>query len=325
MKKKWFAGLMMSVSTCAFSYQGGYNDAEIHFVDFFQRTDGVKYLIHRMDQSKIEYGFLMGLPIMKKWSEFEPEAPKYVLGDDSPVYYYSKTDDIIFRALADSDYKERLFPFITGFNPTDMFAAEQVEQMIKSDPGFWKGIGEILTRHDTLSGLTLGEQARANHPALMKVYQVAAKYDLPVILHTNITSEREKKPLYKHELEDALVANPKTKFIWAHAGTSSTLLRRQNLSFLVDEVSELLKDHHNLYILASWTLRDVIISTPESKKAWVSLIRQYPDRFMMGSDVVGRFKSIDKVLSRWDEVLDALPAQVAQDMAKNNMLKMVQR
>ncbi len=28
----------------AYRYEGGYNDAEVHFVDYFQRTDGIKYL-----------------------------------------------------------------------------------------------------------------------------------------------------------------------------------------------------------------------------------------------------------------------------------------
>ena len=115
-------------------------------------------------------------------------------GDDSPVYYYSRTDDLLYRALNTSPHKDRFFPFITGFNPTDMFAAEQIEQMIDDNPGFWKGIGEVLTRHDSLSALTLGEQARANHPALMKFYKVAAKHHLPVycivILLLNVKKSR---------------------------------------------------------------------------------------------------------------------------------------
>ncbi|ERB63027.1 hypothetical protein N779_23075 [Vibrio coralliilyticus OCN008] len=57
----------------------------------------------------------------------------------------------------------------------------------------------------------------------------------------------------------------------------------------------------------------------------MALIKEYPDRFMIGSDVVGRFKITGEVLSRWDEVLDVLPDDVAENMAKNNMLKMVKR
>ncbi|MBU2897546.1 amidohydrolase family protein [Vibrio hepatarius] len=323
MSRKWFAGLVLFFAPLTYGYDGGYNDAELHFVDFFQQTEGIKFLIYNMDKSNIEFAFLMGLPVIKKWSDDNPEAPRYMQGDDSPVYYYSRTDELLYRALKTSPHRDRFFPFMTGFNPTDMFAAKQIEQMIENDPGFWKGIGEVLTRHDSLSALTLGEQARANHPALMKVYKVAAKHKLPVILHSNITSEREKKPLYKHELVEALEKNPKTTFIWAHAGTSTTLLRRQDLSFLIDEVSQLLNDYDNLYILASWSLHDLILDTPQSKKEWVELIIKYPNRFMMGSDVVGRFNHAGDVLSGWDELLDALPYDVAEKMAKKNMLQMV--
>ena len=75
--------------------------------------------------------------------------------------------------------------------------------------------------------------------------------------------------------------------------------------------------------LASWTLRDVILSTPQSKKEWLALIVKYPHRFMMGSDVVGRFRNTGKVLSGWDEILDSLPPEVAENMAKKNMLQVV--
>lgn len=315
----------MLLSPSTFAYSGSYNDAEVHFVDFFQRTEGIKALITNMDKSNIEHAFLMGLPIVKKWSEYEPQAPKYALGDDSPVYFYSKTDDIVLRAVKQSKHHARFYPFITGFNPTDMHAAEQVEQTIKNDPGFWKGIGEILTRHDTLSGLTLDEQARANHPALLKVYKVAAKYNLPVILHSNITSERERKPLYKPELEEALKSSPNTRFIWAHAGSSSTLLDNQSLSFLIDEVRGLLKEYPNLSILASWSLRDIMLQSDSSKQTWVKLINQYPDRFMLGSDVVGKFNNIGTILSKWDEILNALPAENAEKIAKTNMLALMEK
>ena len=47
---------------------------------------------------------------------------------------------------------------------------------------------------------------------------------------------------------EALEEDPKTRFIWSHAGTSATLLKSQELSFLLDEVAQLLEDHENLYI-----------------------------------------------------------------------------
>ncbi|MDX2319490.1 MAG: amidohydrolase family protein [Moritella sp.] len=315
--------LLAAFSLNSYAYDGVYNDAEIHFVDYFQRTNGVSALIEVMDKSNINHAFLMGMPVKKKWSSFDEAEPDFVFGDDSPVYYYSYTDSILVNHLSKSKYQNRLHPFITGFNPTDLFAAEHIEELLRSNPGFWKGIGEILTRHDTLSKLTLGEQSRANHPALMKVYKVAAKYNLPVILHSNITSEREKSPLYKSELEEVLVKNRKTKFIWAHGGSSSTLLKSQRLDFLIDEARDLLEENDNLYILASWTLLDIIVKDAKSKEEWLALITDYPERFMIGSDVVGKFKNTGKLLSKWDEVLDLLPKDIANKMAEKNMLSMI--
>ena len=89
----------------------------------------------------------------------------------------------------------------------------------------------------------------------MKVYRVAAEYDLPVLLHSNVTSKRERNPLYLEELEEALSKNRDVRFIWAHAGTSMELHRHQEeLDFLLPLLQRLLKENDNLYIDLSWTM-----------------------------------------------------------------------
>ena len=40
-----------------------------------------------------------------------------------------------------------------------------------------------------MTALTQGQTPRANNDAMLKVYRVAADYDLPVLLHSNITSK----------------------------------------------------------------------------------------------------------------------------------------
>ncbi|MBE1108906.1 amidohydrolase, partial [Escherichia coli] len=47
-----------------------------------------------------------------------------------------------------------------------------------------------------------------------------AEFDLPVLLHANVTSKRERNPLYLAEIEEPLRNHPHVRFIWAHAGTS---------------------------------------------------------------------------------------------------------
>ncbi|MCY9873683.1 amidohydrolase [Vibrio barjaei] len=307
---------------CSAAYQGRVNDAEVHLVDYFQRSEGAQALIDNMDKLNIDHAYVMGLPVIKKWDASAPKTPRFVYGDDSPVYYYSHTDELIAREVEalPAASQARLHPFLSGFNTTDLNAAELIEKELKYRPGFWQGIGEVITRHDHLTALTADEKPRANHPALQKVYQLAAQYDLPVLLHTNITSQREDNPLYLQELEQALSTNPDTRFLWAHAGTTSTLTRAIKMKFLYETVSDLLSEHDNLYILASWTLIDVMMPEGKLDRRWLALIEAYPDRFMVGSDVVGAFGYQQTALSTWHPILSALPKNIADKMAYQNML-----
>ncbi len=61
----------------------------------------------------------------------------------------------------------------------------------------WSGIGEVLLRHDDLTGLTFGESPRANHRGLWPIYESAGAYDLPVLVHHSVTSvARSDHPVY---------------------------------------------------------------------------------------------------------------------------------
>ncbi|CAM5551348.1 5-oxo-L-prolinase OS=Stutzerimonas stutzeri OX=316 GN=CXK95_16090 PE=4 SV=1 [Stutzerimonas stutzeri] len=104
--------------------------------------------------------------------------------------------------------------------------------MLELHPGIWQGIGEIFTRHDDVTALTEGDTPRADNEALARVYHLAAEFDLPVLLHSNITSKRERNPLYLQELEEPLRNHPHTRFIWARAAPAwSCIGIRRNWSF----------------------------------------------------------------------------------------------
>ena len=201
-----------------------------------------------------------------------------------------------------------------------MNAARHVQALIERYPGLWRGIGEVITRHDDLTALTAGETARANHPALMKVYRLAARHDLPVLLHSNLTSLREETPIYLGELEDALRSNPDTRFVLAHAGTSGGVEKRQApLATLNEIIRALLERYDNLYVDLSWSVREhYLIKDGEPRAAWVALIEDHPDRFVLGSDVVGHFDSIGAILGEYRPLLDALPKPVADKLRAEN-------
>jgi predicted TIM-barrel fold metal-dependent hydrolase len=305
-----------------------YADAHLHYVDFFQESEGMDALLAAMDAGRVDHALLMGIPVTKKWHEDEPKKPRYYQGDDAPLYWYSATDVLVAEAIRrlPAAQQRRFKPFLSGFNPNDKNADAHIERMLALYPGFWKGIGEVFTRHDDLTALIQGEVPRSNNEALARVYRLAAKHDLPVLLHSNLTSVREREPLYLEELEEALSKHPKTRFLWAHAGTSAELNRAQGkLASLRETVEDLLARHDNLWIDLSWSVLDPYILDADGKPraAWIALIEAHPDRFVIGSDLVGHFEKVGEKLSEFDVLLDALPAKVARKLAHDNLLALL--
>lgn len=142
-----------------------------------------------MDKANIKKAVVFGMPVMKKWAHYRKRKPSYYLSDNAKCYYYSMTDDIMaeqLEALPKAD-QARFAPLICGFNPTDMSAVHQIERLLQRYD-IWRGLGEILLRHDDLTNLTLGETARANHPAMMNVYDLCGQKGLPIMLHQNATT-----------------------------------------------------------------------------------------------------------------------------------------
>lgn len=302
-----------------------YSDAHLHYVDFFQESEGMPALLKAMDAAGIDQSMISGIPVAKKWHEDEPKRPRYYAGDDADAYWYSATDTYVAAALQplSDEQRKRFHPFLTGFNPVDKNAVSHIERMLDLYPGLWQGIGEVFTRHDDLTALTSGETPRANNEAMTRVYHLAAERDLPVLLHSNITSKRERNPLYLAEIEEPLRNHPHTRFIWAHAGSSMEIHRHQTqMDFLLPVLTRLIEDYPNLYVDLSWSvLKPYLLDEQDvPRKAWLALVERYPTRFMLGSDVVGRFDSLGEEMDSFRPFLDALPENVARRVAKDNFL-----
>ncbi|WP_409273194.1 amidohydrolase family protein [Pseudomonas sp. KCJK9111] len=302
-----------------------YSDAHLHYVDFFQESEGMPALLKAMDAAGIDQSMISGIPVAKKWHEDEPKRPRYYAGDDADAYWYSATDTYVAAALQQlsGEQRKRFHPFLTGFNPVDKNAVSHIERMLDLYPGLWQGIGEVFTRHDDLTALTSGETPRANNEAMTRVYHLAAERDLPVLLHSNITSKRERNPLYLAEIEEPLRNHPHTRFIWAHAGSSMEIHRHQTqMDFLLPVLTRLLEDYPNLYVDLSWSVLKPYLLDEQGvpREAWLALVKRYPTRFMLGSDMVGRFDSLGEEMDSFRPFLDALPEDVATRVAKDNFL-----
>lgn len=301
------------------------NDAHFHYVNFLQQTDGIHKLIRNMDQNGVEHIMFSGMPLVKKWDKDEPVAPGYYLDDNGRAYWYSATDFIIARTVMKlpEELRWRFHPFTCGFNCTDKFAINHVKLMMQQYPGLWHGVGEILAHRDDLTNLTYGETAHADHVALDPIYDLAGKEDLPVNLHNNCTSRAKlKELLYVHEVENALRKHPQTRIVWAHAGLSRYL--DVDLNQYTQMLGKMLADHPNMYIDLSWIVFENYVledrKSLEVRKNWLDLINSYPDRFMLGSDAVGRLATYPFNIRKYYTLLEKLSGDTVRKVARDNFL-----
>ncbi len=299
-------------------------DAHLHLVDFLQETEGIEAALEAMDRAGVDHAMIAGMPLVKKWHAADPRRPLYYLEDDSRTYWYSATDVLVARAVESlpPERRKRFHPFICGFNSTDRNAVDHIRRMLDWYPDFWEGIGEVMARHDDLTALTYGETPRADHIALDAVYALAADRDLPVSIHSNIGSVWLGEPIYLHEMENALKRHPRTRFIWCHAGIS----RRIEIPSITSHLRRMLKKYHNLWIDLSWVVFDEYVAPGgEPDPDWVALVEEYPDRFMLGSDTVGRFSKLCVEMQKRYVFLDALEPSTACNVARDNFLSVLPR
>src|SRR5204863_1166923 len=118
----------------------------------------------------------------------DDRAPTYYLNTDAPLYYYSFTDAWIAMAYKSLSKEEqaRFDPMITGFNPTDMYAADHIRRVLKTFPGVFTGIGEFTIHKEFVSSKVAGPTASLTNPALDRILNFAAEAGLVVILHNDI-------------------------------------------------------------------------------------------------------------------------------------------
>lgn len=303
---------------------GGYSivDSHLHYLDFLQKTDGFEALAKKMDEVNVPYAVVFGMAMAKQWDENAPNEPSYYLSNDSRCYYYSATDYIMMEDYDDlpEDVKSRFFPFISGINPNDKNAASHLRRLLETYPDDIYGIGEVMSRHDDLTALTYGEPPRADHPAYLEVYDLAAEYDIPVIIHHNIGPSYTDDPIYLDEMKNALAHNRDAVIIWAHTGISRRVVDSNHLQI----TEQMLKDNPNLYYDISWVVFDDYINeSEESLNAWADLIERYPDRFMIGSDKVGHWEGYEKEIYKYYPLIDKLSDETKEKLTKNNILERI--
>ncbi len=306
-------------------------DSHLHYTDFRQKTDGFPALMQAMDKAGVSQTLLFGTAMTKQWSEGIKEPPTYYLTDPSPCYYYSGTD---FLLLADyerqpREVRDRVFPFVCGVNPNDRFAVDQIDRLMELYPNTICGIGELMSRHDDLTSLTYGPAPHVDHPAFLAIYDYAAAHGLPVLVHHNITRPHMRQVMHLGELEAALAHNRDCKIIWPHIGISRYVM----VPGLPEIADRLLRENPNLWIDISWVVYDYYFldECPEGFQpgttldTWVDLLERWPDRFLLGTDVLGHWQAYPQTIAKYYKLLDRLTPPTARAVCHDNVLGLIKR
>ena len=317
---------------------------------YFQLPYGERHrrltgLLYIAEKHNIENLIVCGMPFVKKWAEDDFFLrPKYYLDSSSRVKAARDTD--LQVAVSFMDYKKKfekeksqlkkldqLHPFICGLDTTDLGAVDLAIKRIQEYPGIWKGLGELMSRHDDLTNLTTGERPRANHPSLIRLFKFAGKVSLPVSIHHNVApvsrnNNEVKQPLYLNEFLDLLnltIINESDKnkrpiVIWCHAGISRRIVIN-NYHLIIDKI---LRDYHeNLYLDLSWVVLGSYVY--KDLDNWIDLIQKYPNNFLIGSDSVGKYSGIPMELRKYQVLLNALQEETRSKVAYKNLATLLHK
>lgn len=179
-------------------------------------------------------------------------------------------------------YPDKVIAFCT-IDEADPKAAEIFEQALQDGAVGLKLIGGHPDFYDE----------PLNSENMYKVYQKAAEYKVPILLHGSIINI----PELKDQLDQVYSDFPEVTFIHAHYG--STIMNGINL----DQIAELLDKHPNLYIDLSMGggieryhryFRQDIAKVKD-------FILTYQDRIMFGSDIIlddSEYKDFDWLYQR---------------------------
>jgi len=306
------------------------NDAHLHLTNYVQEGTRLQDMVRIMG-SKVGRAAVFGIPLQQQWSYGNSGdfAPTYYLQTDAPLYYYSFTDAFIamaYRSLP-PDQRARFDPMITGFNPTDMYAADHIKRVLTTFPGVFSGIGEFTIHKEFVSAKVAGETASLTNRALDRLLDFAADAGLVAILHSDVDVPFPKpgqEPYQAIQLRDLFLRHAKTTIIWAHIGVGRVVHPLKDQIALVERALSN-PSSPNLYVDISWDeTAKYIVRSPETIAATADLINRYPDRFLFGTDEVAPSDQTKylKVEQLYAPLFARLTAEASEQVRKGNYVRL---
>ena len=306
------------------------NDSHFHLTNYIQEGTDIHGFLKIMG-NKVGRVALFGIPLQQQWSYSNSgdSAPTYYLQTDSPLYYYSFTDAYIamaYRSLSKEE-QARFEPMITGFNPTDMYAADHIRRVLQTFPGVFSGIGEFSIRKEFVSAKIAGETADLQNRALDRVLDFAAEAGLVVIIHNDMDVPFPKQgapPAYLDQMKALLKRHPDTTIIWAHTGLGRIVRpindHAANLAVILGDPA-----YKNVYFDISWDeVAKYVVASPEATKITADLINRFPDRFLFGTDEVAPTsqQSYLRVFYQYQPLWNLLTPEASEKVRKGNFARL---
>ncbi len=269
-----------------------FHDSHFHLTNYVQEGPDIRNFLEIMG-NKVGRSMLSGIPLQQQWMHASTGdfAPRYYTQTDAPLYYYSFTDAFIamaYRSLKPAE-RARFDPMITGFNPTDMYAADHIRRALTTFPGVFSGIGEFSIHKEFVSSKVAGEVATVNNKALDRILEFAGEVGLPVVLHCDVDTPFPRPNQYPYivlKLEELFLRHPNTTVIWAHVGLGR-IVRPPESQLGMIERALLRPELKHVHFDISWDVTArYLMRTPETVSMAARLINRFPERFLFGTDAV---------------------------------------
>jgi len=303
-----------------------FNDSHFHLTNYIQEGIDIHDFLKIMG-NKTGRVALFGIPLQQQWSYRvdADRAPTYYMNSDAPLYYYSFTDAWIAMAYKSLSKEEqaRFDPMITGFNPTDMYAADHIRRVLQTFPGVFSGIGEFTIHKEFVSAKVAGGVTSLLDPALDRLIDFAGEVGLVVLIHSDIDTPFAKEgsaPAYFDQMKALLKRHPKATIIWAHSGMGRIIRPVKDHGAVIEQI---LKDpgFNHVYLDISWDeVAKYFVATPASTKIAAEFINRYPDRFLFGTDEVApaNQEKYLKVYNQYAPMWKLLDKETSEKVRKGN-------
>jgi hypothetical protein len=303
-----------------------FNDSHFHLTNYIQEGADIHDFLRIMG-NKAGRVSLFGIPLQQQWSYRVDgdRGPTYYLNSDAPLYYYSFTDAWIataYKSLSKED-QARFDPMITGFNPTDMYAADHIRRVLTAFPGVFTGIGEFSIHKEFVSAKISGEVASLQDQALDRLIAFATEVGLVVLIHNDVDVPFAKpgaEPAYAAQMKALFKRHPNTTFIWAHIGVGRIIRPIKEQAAIVDEITND-PQLRNVHFDISWDeVAKYVVATPESVKNAAAVVNRHPDRFLFGTDEVAppNQERYLKVYNQYEPLWKLLTAEASEKVRKRN-------